>query len=460
MANFNNEFTINAISPIDGRYASKIHSELNNINSEYGLIKKRLFVEIEWFIFLTSLSSIKKKFPLSKIEKDYIRKIYKNFDKKEALKVKNIENKIKHDVKSIEYYLNTKFDTHKSLKNKKELIHFCATSEDINNISYALMYKDNREIIISELSKLLKKLFTLEKKYANAQMLSRTHGQKASPTTFGKEIKVFSSRLKKQYISMKNRKIFAKMNGAVGNYNAHCFVLPEVKWENETKKFLKNIGLNQNEYTTQIENHDWLAESLNEISIVSGILLDLSKDIWIYIMLDYIKQKSNSSEVGSSTMPHKVNPIDFENAEGNLEIVIGLCQTISKKLVSSRLQRDLSDSTVLRNIGLIFAHFYLSINSIQIGLSKIELNKNKIDLELDSSWEILAEPIQTVMRYHNIPNSYDIIKKSTRGKVIEKQEIDKIISKSKLDKNIKDKLLKLKPRDYIGLAKKLALKKI
>ena len=460
MANFNNEFTIKAISPIDGRYASKIHSELSNINSEYGLIKKRLFVEIEWFIFLTSLPSIKKKFPLTNTEKLYIRKIYKDFNVKEALKIKSIETKINHDVKSIEYYLNKKFNNHKSLKNKKELIHFCATSEDINNIAYSLIYTDNRAVLSSELSKLLKKLASFEKKYANTQMLSRTHGQKASPTTFGKEIKVFSSRLKKQITFMKSRKIFAKMNGAVGNYNAHYFVLPEIRWENETKKFLKNIGLSQNKYTTQIENHDWMAESLNDILIISGILLDLSKDIWTYIMIDYIKQKTNTSEVGSSTMPHKVNPIDFENAEGNLEIVIGLCQTISKKLISSRLQRDLSDSTVLRNLGVIFAHFHLSINSLQKGLNKIELNKNKINFDLDNSWEILAEPIQTVMRYHNISNSYDIIKKSTRGKVIDKIEIDKIIAKSKLDKEIKEKLLKLKPRDYIGLAKKLALNKI
>ena len=298
------------------------------------------------------------------------------------------------------------------------------------------------------------------KKYSNTPMLSRTHGQKASPTTFGKEMKVFSSRLKKQMGNIDKRKIYAKMNGAVGNYNAHTFVLPNIKWDKETSKFLKKIGLYQNEYTTQIENHDWLAESLNDIVIISGILLDFSKDIWIYIMLDYIKQKNIASEVGSSTMPHKVNPINFENAEGNLEILIGICQTVSKKIISSRLQRDLSDSTVLRNIGLIFAYYHISVTSIQKGMKKIDLNLDKINYDIDSSWEILAEPIQTIMRYYKIPNSYDLIKKATRCKPIDQNSLIKIIENSGLDNIAKEKLLKLKPRDYIGLAKKLALKKI
>ena len=460
MKKINNDFTIKAISPIDGRYSSQINEEINNINSEYGLIKKRLFVEIEWLLFLASLPGIKNKFSINKVEKNFIKNIYSKFSTKDALKIKSIEEKINHDVKSIEYYLIEKFNSNKSLKNKKELIHFCATSEDINNISYALMFKENKILLIKELNKLIKEINFLVKKYSNTPMLSRTHGQKASPTTFGKEMKVFSSRLKKQMENIDKRKIYAKMNGAVGNYNAHNFVLPNIKWDQETKKFLKKIGLYQNEYTTQIENHDWLAESLNDIIIISGILLDFSKDIWIYIMLDYIKQKNISSEVGSSTMPHKVNPIDFENAEGNLEILIGICQTVSKKIISSRLQRDLSDSTVLRNIGLIFAYYHISVTSIQKGMRKIDLNLDKINYDIDSSWEILAEPIQTIMRYYKIPNSYDLIKKATRGKPIDQNSLIKIIENSGLDNTAKEKLLKLKPRDYIGLAKKLALKKI
>ena len=258
---------------------------------------------------------------------------------------------------------------------------------------------------------------------------------------------------------MKKRSVFAKMNGAVGNYNAHHFVLPEIKWDIETNKFLKSIGLKQNKFTTQIENHDWLAESLNDITMISNILLDFSKDMWTYIMLDYIKQKNIKSEVGSSTMPHKVNPINFENAEGNLEITTALSQSISKKLMSSRLQRDLTDSTVLRNLGVVYAHFYISISSLIKGMNKIDINILKINEDLNMSWEVLAEPIMTVMRYHNVDNSYDIIKQATRGKEINQDIIKDIINKSDLNNTIKNKLLKLEPKDYIGLAKKLTTKK-
>ncbi len=459
MTNKNNEFSIKAISPIDGRYSSQIDQEINNINSEYGLIKKRLYVEIKWFIFLSSLKPIKKKFGLSKSEKDYLLKIDKNFDIKDALKIKDIEKITNHDVKSVEYFLKDKFDKHKTLKNKKELIHFCATSEDINNISYALMFNDSRNILLKKLNDLCKIIKKYERKYADTAMLSRTHGQKATPTTFGKELKVYTSRLDKQSLFMKKRSVFAKMNGAVGNYNAHHFVLPEIKWDIETNKFLKSIGLKQNQFTTQIENHDWLAESLNDITMISNILLDFSKDMWIYIMLDYIKQKNIKSEVGSSTMPHKVNPINFENAEGNLEITTALSQSISKKLMSSRLQRDLTDSTVLRNLGVVYAHFYISISSLIKGMNKIDINILKINEDLNMSWEVLAEPIMTVMRYHNVDNSYDIIKQATRGKEINQDIIKDIINKSDLKNTIKNKLLKLEPKDYIGLAKKLTIKK-
>ena len=321
------------------------------------------------------------------------------------------------------------------------------------------MFNDSRNILLKKLNDLCKIIKKYERKYADTAMLSRTHGQKATPTTFGKELKVYTSRLDKQSLFMKKRSVFAKMNGAVGNYNAHHFVLPEIKWDIETNKFLKSIGLKQNQFTTQIENHDWLAESLNDITMISNILLDFSKDMWIYIMLDYIKQKNIKSEVGSSTMPHKVNPINFENAEGNLEITTALSQSISKKLMSSRLQRDLTDSTVLRNLGVIYAHFYISISSLIKGMNKIDINILKINEDLNMSWEVLAEPIMTVMRYHNVDNSYDIIKQATRGKEINQDIIKDIINKSDLKNTIKNKLLKLEPKDYIGLAKKLTIKK-
>ena len=459
MANKNNDFSLKAISPIDGRYSSQIDQEIKDINSEYGLIKNRLYVEIKWFIFLSTLTPIKKRFNINKSEKEYLESIIKNFNIKDAKEIKNIEKTTNHDVKSVEYFLKNKFNKHKTLKNKTELIHFCATSEDINNISYALMYKDTKKILLNKLNDLLKIIKRKEIKYANTPMLSRTHGQKASPTTFGKELKVFTSRIIKQKKLVTERKIFAKINGAVGNYNAHYFVLPEIKWDTETKKFLKSIGLEQNEYTTQIENHDWLSESLNDIDMISNILLDFSKDIWLYIMLDYLKQKNIKSEVGSSTMPHKVNPINFENAEGNLEITSSLCRSISKKLLSSRLQRDLADSTVLRNLGVIYSHFYISLLSLIKGMNKIDINLDKINTDLDNSWEILAEPIQTVMRYYNIKNSYEIIKDATKGKTLNKDSIVSIINNCDLDKTIKKKLLQLRPRDYIGLAKKLTLKK-
>ena len=456
--NKKNEFTLMSISPIDGRYSHQIDQEIKKINSEFGLIKYRVHVEVSWFIFLLSLAPIKKKFGINKNEKDYLIKISKNFSLKDALEIKEIEKKINHDVKSVEYFLKNKFDKHKTLKNKKELIHFCATSEDINNISYALMYVDSRKILLKKLNEVFVILKKYEKKYANTAMLSRTHGQKASPTTFGKELKVFSSRLKKQFAFMEKRLVYAKINGAVGNFNAHHMVLPEIKWDVETKNFLSNLGLKQNTHTTQIENHDWLSEALNDISMISTILLDFSKDIWIYIMIDYIKQKKINSDVGSSTMPHKVNPIDFENAEGNLEITIALSQSISKKLMISRLQRDLTDSTVLRNLGVIYSHFYLSLTSLIKGMNKIDLNIKKIDCDLNESWEVLAEPIQTVMRYYNIENSYDILKEKTRGKAIDHNSIVEIINECDLDNKVKKKLLNLKPKEYIGLAKKLALK--
>ena len=337
-----------------------------------------MFVEIKWFIHLTTIKAINNKFSLNKSEKKYLLDIEKKFNIKDAIKIKKIEEVTNHDVKSIEYYLQKKFDEHKTLKHKKELIHFCATSEDINNISYALMHEETKKILLKKLLELQKIIKFNQKKFANTAMLSRTHGQKASPTTFGKELKVFTARIDKQIDHMERRKAYAKINGAVGNYNAHVFVLPNVAWDKETKKFLKTIGLSQNEYTTQIENHDWLAESLNDISLVSCILLDFSKDIWMYIMLDYIKQKSINSEVGSSTMPHKVNPINFENAEGNLEITISLAQAISKKLTSSRLQRDLTDSTVLRNLGVIYSHYYISLTSLIKGMKKIDINRKKL----------------------------------------------------------------------------------
>jgi adenylosuccinate lyase len=287
-------------------------------------------------------------------------------------------------------------------------------------------------------------------------MLSRTHGQKATPTTFGKELKVFSSRLDKQVLFMSKRKIYAKMNGAVGNYNAHHFVLPEIKWDKETKKFLKTLDLTQNEQTTQIENHDWLAESLNDITMISNILSDFSKDIWIYIMLDYIKQKNIKSEVGSSTMPHKVNPIDFENAEGNFGISSALLEFFANKLTKSRHQRDLSDSTVLRNVGLGFGYSALAIKSAINGLSKITPNKIHIQNELNNNWEVLTEAVQTLMRYEGIPDAYEQLKKLSRGSKLDQETYITFINSLSISTDSKERLLNLKPNLYIGKAKEIA----
>tara|TARA_B100000287_G_C20664338_1_gene791254 strand:+ start:1781 stop:3160 length:1380 start_codon:yes stop_codon:yes gene_type:complete len=455
---FELEHSINAISPLDGRYSSKLDKKIKQINSERGLIKQRVYIEVSWFIFLFKINSIKSKYTINNSEKKYLLDIVEKFNVDDARLIKSIEDETNHDVKAVEFFLRKKFSTHPTLKDKKELIHLCLTSEDINNVAYALNYNETRELLLGQLNSLLDTLKSLIKETSSIGMVSKTHGQNASPTTMGKELSVFYKRVERKINQIKDQEVYAKFSGAVGNYNSHIVVDSRVDWERETNKFIKSLGLKQNKYTTQIEPHDWMCESLNTISHTSNILLDLSKDMWTYIMLEYFSLKKINNEVGSSTMPHKINPIDFENAEGNLEMCHGISTTISRKLSSSRLQRDLSDSTVMRNIGLVYGYLYISINSLISGLNKIQINEKKIKSDLDDCWELLAEPIQTVMRLYNINDSYNIIKKSTRGKLVNKQTIHKIIKKSSLPANIKSKLLKLKPSEYLGIAKELSNK--
>ena len=455
---FELEHSINAISPLDGRYSSKLDKKIKQINSEYGLIKQRIYIEVSWFIFLFKINSVKAKYTINNSEKKYLLDIVEKFNIDDARLVKSIENETNHDVKAVEFFLRKKFSLHDTLKDKKELIHLCLTSEDINNIAYALNYSETRELLIDELNSLSNTLKNLIKITSSIAMVSKTHGQNASPTTMGKELSVFYKRINRKINEIKNQEIYAKFSGAVGNYNSHVVVDSRVDWERETNKFIKSLGLMQNQYTTQIEPHDWMCESLNTISHTANILLDLSKDMWSYIMLEYFNLKKINNEVGSSTMPHKVNPIDFENAEGNLEMCYGISATISKKISSSRLQRDLSDSTVMRNIGLVYGYLYISINSLNRGLNKIQINEKKIKSDLDDCWELMAEPIQTIMRLYNINDSYNIIKKSTRGKSVNKKIIHNLIRKSDLPKNVKSKMLKLKPSEYLGIAKELSNK--
>ena len=454
--------SLTAVSPIDGRYGSKV-IELRDIFSEYGLIKFRVEVEIRWLQKLAAHPEITELNAFSSEANTFLDSIVSNFSLEDAERVKEIERTTNHDVKAVEYLIKEKFasvkDKFPELEQDSEFVHFACTSEDINNLSHGLMLSNglNKSILPSMIS-VIDKLEELAVEYSEIPMLCRTHGQTASPSTMGKEFANVVARLRRQLTQIQQVEILGKINGAVGNYNAHLSAYPSIDWVTNAQEFIESLGLTFNPYTTQIEPHDYIAELYDAIARFNTILIDLDRDIWAYISLGFFKQKTIAGEVGSSTMPHKVNPIDFENAEGNLEITIALSQSISKKLMISRLQRDLTDSTVLRNLGVIYSHFYLSLTSLIKGMNKIDLNIKKIDCDLNESWEVLAEPIQTVMRYYNIENSYDILKEKTRGKAIDHNSIVEIINECDLDNKVKKKLLNLKPNEYIGLAKKLALK--
>ena len=445
------KFEHNNISPLDNRYSNKI-SEHREAFSEKSLIKTRFIIEINWLLFLC------KKYPnyfnkISKSSESKIIKFRNNFDDKSVLKIKQIEKKTNHDVKAVEYFISDFFKKDKTLKKYINLIHFGLTSEDVNSLSYAILIKDGINIHSKKINTINKYIKSLSKKWINIALLSRTHGQAASPSTIGKELKVFTYRIDRELIKLKQIKPLAKFSGAVGNYHAFNIANDKINWPLFTKQFINTFGIKQNPITTQIEPHDWIAEALQTISRINNIYTDLSQDMWIYISNEIFKLKVNSSEVGSSTMPHKVNPIDFENAEGNFGLSTSLNDFFANKLSRSRLQRDLSDSTVQRNIGLSFAYSYIGLESLNKGMNKISPNKDTIMRELDNNWEVLTEAVQTVMRYEGIDDAYELLKTLSRGKKLDKGSYQEFISNLEISSESKNKLLKLTPSKYIGLAK-------
>ena len=443
-----------ALSPLDGRYFSKVET-LKPIFSEFGLIKYRLQVEIAWFKALSKHPEVKELPELSQSNYNFIDSLLTAFSPNEAQKVKNIEAKTNHDVKAVEYYLKDKFLSVKTLKGHIEFIHFACTSEDINNLAYSLMLKEGKQIIVNNLTSIKDIILTLAEKYAALPMLSHTHGQTASPTTLGKELANVAIRLKRQIKQLSEIKCLGKINGAVGNYNAHRASYPEVDWPEFAKKFVFELGLTFNPLTTQIEPHDFIAEILHVVARANTVLIDFARDIWSYISIGYFKQKQLEGEVGSSTMPHKVNPIDFENAEGNLGISNALIDHFANKLPISRLQRDLTDSTVLRNLGVVLGHSVLAYQSLLKGINKLEAAPKIIAQDLDKAWEVLAEPIQMIMRKHAIKEPYEQLKNLTRGKEITKDILLEFIESLDLPVQEKNSLKALTPQNYIGYAEKL-----
>ena len=447
------KFDHNNISPLDSRYAEKI-APIRESFSEKALIKTRFLIEINWLIFLCE--KLPKYFPkLSKISINKILKFRDGFSDRDVLKIKKIESVTNHDVKAIEYFIADFFKKDKQLKKYINLIHYGLTSEDVNSLSYAIMINNGIKDYLEYIQNLNKILKTLSSKWKSIPLLSRTHGQAASPTTIGKELKVFQLRISKEINTLKNIKPLAKFSGATGNYHTFEITNNKINWPAINSRFIKSFGVNQNPITTQIEPHDWIAEMSHSIIRINNISNDLSQDMWVYISNEIFKLKINKSEVGSSTMPHKVNPIDFENAEGNFGISNALNNFFADKLTKSRLQRDLSDSTVLRNIGLSFGYSYLAISSLIKGMNKIEPNKDFIDNELNNNWEVLTEAVQTIMRYEGINDAYEQLKKMSRGNKLDKNSYIEFVKNLEISTSSKSKLLNLTPSKYIGLSKKL-----
>ncbi|MCK9383624.1 MAG: adenylosuccinate lyase [Nevskia sp.] len=443
---------LTAISPIDGRYAEKTHS-LRLIFSEYGLIRYRVLVEIRWLQALAAHPGILEVPPLSASAVARLEAIADGFDATEAQQVKAFEKTTNHDVKAVEYYLKAQIKDHPELAAISEFIHFACTSEDINNLAYALMLRDARELVLQPaLDKLITSLADLAHRYADQPMLARTHGQPASPTTLGKEIAVFAHRLIIERNQLATVALFGKANGAVGNYNAHFAAYPDVDWPSLSEALIESLGLVQNPYTTQIENHDFIARYFHALMRANTILLDFSRDVWAYISVGYFKQRTVEGEVGSSTMPHKVNPIDFENAEGNLGIGNALLDHLTQKLPISRWQRDLTDSTVLRNLGVGVAHSIIAFAAIEKGISKLEAEPKRLAADLDDNWEVLGEAIQTVMRRYGLPEPYEQLKKLTRGQKLGRDAIRAFVETLALPADAKQRLLAMTPASYTGNA--------
>jgi len=448
--------SLTAVSSVDGRYANRT-AGLREIFSEYGLIRYRVIVEIRWFQALAASVDIPQVSSLSETANTFLNDLVQDFNLEAAQRVKAIEATTNHDVKAVEYYLKECFEKQDELNKLSEFLHFACTSEDINNLSYALMMLDARErLLMPVFADIHGTLQAMVSEYADVAMLSRTHGQTASPTTLGKEIANVAIRLQRQVDQLSRQPILGKINGAVGNFNAHINACPEVTWPLFAQQFVESLDITWNPWTTQIEPHDWMAESFHILSRHNTILIDLCRDIWAYISIGYFSQKTISGEVGSSTMPHKVNPIDFENAEGNLGVANALLTHLAEKLPVSRWQRDLSDSTVLRTIGTAAGHGMIAYASLLKGLDKLQLNEQALADDLDKCWEVLAEPIQTVMRLYGIENPYEQLKTLTRGKAINPEILAEFVQALEIPASAKQRLLKLTPGTYTGNAAEMA----
>jgi adenylosuccinate lyase len=450
--------SIDALSPLDGRYAGKL-APVRRIFSEAGLMRERVRVESAWFLALASGPASQALSGLPPESRDFLAQLSKDPDGTNVSAIKEIEARTNHDVKAVEYWLRNELKARGAQPAQLEWLHFACTSEDINNLAYALMLKNARAtLILPQLAALSETLDGLAVRHAGVAMLAHTHGQTASPTTVGKELANIAARIDGQRGAIERVAILGKMNGAVGNFNAHAVALPETDWINFSAGFVASLGIVANAYTTQIEPHDWIAEYCHALMRANTVLLDFARDMWMYISLGYFKQRPVAGEVGSSTMPHKVNPIDFENAEGNLGLANALLGHFSDKLPVSRLQRDLTDSTVLRNVGVAIGHSILSFNSLAAGLKKIDLDPVRIAADLGDAWEVLSEAVQTVMRAHGIADAYEQLKSYTRGRPIDENAMRQFVTNSRLPPKEKERLLSLTPSTYVGLAPTLALR--
>ena len=441
-----------AISPLDGRYKSKCE-DLAPYFSEFALMRYRVLVEVKWLQKLSEHDQIDELQAISDRGLEYLNDLIESFSIADAQRIKAIEATTNHDVKAVEYFIKEKFENNTELSGQLEFVHFACTSEDINNLAYALMMRDGRDkVMLNQMREIENQLAQLANNFADQPMLCRTHGQPASPSTIGKEFANVAHRLRRQIAQIESSEILGKINGAVGNYNAHLAAYPSIDWQATAKEFVEGLGLSWNPYTTQIEPHDYVAELFDAVCRFNTVLIDFDRDIWAYISLGYFKQRTIAGEVGSSTMPHKVNPIDFENSEGNLGIANAIMTHLSEKLPISRWQRDLTDSTVLRNIGTGLAHSLIAYRATMKGIAKLELNAQAVDDDIDSSWEILAEPIQTVMRRYRIEKPYEKLKELTRGKQIDQQSVQNFIKNLTIPESAKQELLQLTPRKYLGNA--------
>ena len=453
-------FSITALSPLDGRYAARL-APLRPLMSELGYMHRRVQVEVAWFIALSDAGFAEFK-PLTPGARTYLLGLVKHFSENDAAAIKDIEKTTNHDVKAVEYWIKSKFEARPELQAAAEFVHFACTSEDINNTSHALQLKSSREqVLLPALDKVITQLREMAHRYADEPMLSRTHGQTASPTTVGKEIANVVARLNVARERIAAVKLMAKMNGAVGNYNAHLSAWPDFDWEALSRRVIESpeplgLGLTFQAYSIQIEPHDYMAELFDAVARTNTILIDFARDVWGYVSVGYFKQRLKDGEIGSSTMPHKVNPIDFENAEGNLGLANALLRHLSEKLPISRWQRDLTDSTVLRNMGVAFGYAVLAYSSMSTGLGKLELNHEALADDLDASWEVLAEPIQTVMRRYGVQGAYEKLKEVTRGKTVTAEALHGLIRSLEIPDAEKDRLLAMTPASYTGKAAELA----